>query len=777
VLTGILALLPVIPRWAIWLILISFLVVGLERFYLNQLNYSPIFSIHSDNEMIAKYALEALKRGQNPYEWNFSDIVRVYRDRSDYVTPFLDGSSQNRLTYPALPVLILWMFDKLGLGQVAIVNIVFYLLLLYLVFLGTPVSLRPVILLPLAILSAFTGIALNGAQDVVWSALLVGMILAWKRPVWRAVLFGLAAAFHQQPWFIAPFLVIVLWYTPGTLAQRARSIGLFGMLSAGVFLLLNLPFILWNFREWWSGVFEPGYAAFNMYSQGLGSLSVYGLSPLPREFYSSLQLAFLAAALLIQARHPRWVGGAFWIFPAIFFWLYYRGLANYWIFWLPPLLVSIARNQPLPKVNLSTNRSHRPMLTAGIVALMLIILTGLGVYYTVSRPTITAYLNLPITSSDDGQLSNQLQISISNNSASVFRPRFAVQRDPGLQALPWTILSGPESLAPGDTQDYTISPRESFSSAFSLDQGAQVVVSDADGSYWRRAVVSIPVDSSAASADLIHNPGYLYWTYDGALPARWALDTPSSTTVKASLKSINDRESLTLTIQNTSEAPGFLLTKLTQRVTFPGSISLWVYPTIEMKPSNEDYYGLETDDSVHKLWILFGSATRQAIAGAPNRATVFIPAALNVWSQQTVDLGQLYADFKWSLPPFSIRAGNEVDYPARQINLSLIAGSSQRLESNWNFGAVGQDDSVMSIQRLVADAVTHPDLYYVYVGDEYFRQRNYDQAEQAYRTALISNDRNDLAYWGLARCRFADDDRQGAIIALDRALTFWFAHY
>src|SRR5258708_1306621 len=127
VITAALALLPSVPKWAAWLVLISFIGLTFQSAYFTSLYYSPLAATHTDDEMSGKYALEALKRGQNPYEWNFSDITRVYRDTGLSLTPTLDGTYQNHFTYPALSLFVLWAFDRVGLGQVRTVNFVFLL--------------------------------------------------------------------------------------------------------------------------------------------------------------------------------------------------------------------------------------------------------------------------------------------------------------------------------------------------------------------------------------------------------------------------------------------------------------------------------------------------------------------------------------------------------------------------------------------------------------------------------------------------------------------------
>src|SRR5438477_5713162 len=90
------AFIPVVDkRWS-WLVLVSAIALALQFAYIEAQTYAPLTASHTDNEMIAKYAVEALKHGQNPYSWNFADMLRVYRDQGNNMTALLDGSSQNR---------------------------------------------------------------------------------------------------------------------------------------------------------------------------------------------------------------------------------------------------------------------------------------------------------------------------------------------------------------------------------------------------------------------------------------------------------------------------------------------------------------------------------------------------------------------------------------------------------------------------------------------------------------------------------------------------------
>ncbi len=507
----ILALVTDVDARASWCILIGLIGVQLGYAYLQQLNYSPLTTNHTDNEMIAEFAAQALKRGQNPYEWNFTDIFRVYRDTGVLATPFLDGATQNRVTHPILSTLLIWIFGLGGMGQARTVSLVFHLILLCLLFCSAPPNIRPIILLPLFILREFIFFTLGGVQDVVWSALLVGVVFAWQHPARRAVLFGLAASFRQQPWFVAPFLLVQMWNEPGTRPERYQRVIYFVTVSIGVFGLINLPFILWNPRAWLLGTFEPSYAQFNIYCQGLGAISQYGLAHLPRIFYTFLQFSALLIMLLIHWRHPQLVGQAFWIFPGIFFWLYYRALASYWIYWIPPLLLALTRHLNKDKFNPTELLAPRPGLprTVAFSALVLGINLFLGIFFLLREPLVKINLD---TYYGEG-LIDRFAVSVSNQSAKTIAPRFAVQSAPGIQALPWTIESGPEQLAPGTSGKYVISAKGFPHKTFVPWLGGQIVLTDAGGDYRMRAVLPIngtPIQREDTVSNMLAHPEVYY---------------------------------------------------------------------------------------------------------------------------------------------------------------------------------------------------------------------------------------------------------------------------
>src|SRR5258708_38889326 len=112
----------------------------------------------------------------------------------------------------------------------------------------------------------------------------------------------------------------------------------------------------------------------------------------------------------------------------------------------------------------------------------------------------------------------QMTVEVSNASAMRFSPRFAVQSEPGGQALPWTILAGPESLTPGTTGMYTIRADGAVSKAIPIRQSAQIVASDAGGNYTLRALLTIPAESDPSAVEPVDNPNFTDWPIDSSLP-------------------------------------------------------------------------------------------------------------------------------------------------------------------------------------------------------------------------------------------------------------------
>jgi len=780
--TLILALIRDVPRRASWLILAGMIGIVLGYAHLDHDTFTPLTANRTDNEMIAHFAAESLQHGKNPYDWNYADMLRVFRDQGILSTPFLDGAFQHRVTYPALPTIVFSAADWLGLdvgeGPVRVVGLIAFVALMVLIFLGAPEPLRPIVLLPIFVLHDLMVGSLNGVQDIIWSLLLVGMIYAWKRPLWRAVLFGLACSFRQQPWFVAPFLLIYLWYhAPGTPRQRLRQIGFFVLVSAGVFAMVNLPFFVWDPGAWINGALEPAYAPFNYLSRGFGILSEYGLAPFPREFYTVTQVSVFAILLVLYFFYAPVIGQAFWIFPGLFFWFYYRGLPSYWIYWIPVLLAAVAGGsaRAFSSGLRVSGAGHRLRHALPAVLVTGILLANLAWATTLlaREPLVTVSYAPPIETYHSG-LGNRLRVTVHNGSEGILTPRFAVRPDYGQQTLPWHIVSGPEQLGPGQSAEYLIDAKTVPSRGFKIARGAQLAVTDAGGDYSLHTLLDIPPQTNYDGPDQIANPDYLYWPQDGLAPLEWALLPPPGSAASLSVQPAEGRTALILEATVDPSLQPLPVLRVQQMVPLPDRFDLWVYPTSTATDPARHLYGLEIDDGDHRLWVLFGNADGEGILDAENHRYLYRRAPLNAWSRQTVDLRELYEQWGWRRPLPSSRLARGIRYDVPQVRLSLIAGDPSPTPTQWIFGPIEQEPSASHPDALVDEALNHPDRYYVGVGDKHRRQRNYHLAQDAYARALEYNATNGEAYYGLGEAHFWLGNYEGAREALLEALALGY---
>lgn len=758
-----LALLRSIPTYTSWLILVGMLFSVLLSAFLAHRTYAPLTANRTDDEMVVQFAVKSLEHGENPYVWDYTDITRVFREQGVdiYHASFLDGAFRARVTYPAMPIilysLVNWLGVDLGQGGISAIGLFALTILLILLFLGTPQPLRPVILVPMFIFREFLSWSLNGVQDVVWSMLLVGMIYVWKRPLWRALLYGLACSFSQQPWFVAPFLLMCLWLCEGgTRRERFQRIVLFASLSFSVFVAINLPFFLWDPKAWTSGVLEPFSARLNYLSHGFAILSEYGIAPFPRAFYTMTQVSAYVILLVLYWFYAPAIRQGFWIFPGMFFWFCYRSLPSYWAYWIPAMLLAAAGGAT--RVFTGELNWHRPrgrwQSRIPVILVTSIVVVNLGWAITLLRreSLISVSYTPPIEIFHTG-LANRLHVTVRNRSQRILTPRFFVQPDYGVQFLPWHILSGPERLRPNETGEYLIDAKTLPSRGFKVARGGLLVVTDAGGDYALRALLDIPAQTYYEEVDLIANPDFLYWPQDGPAPTEWILAPSQGVTAHTHLQPLEGHTALLV------EATGIptstlAVTRLHQTVTFPDRFTIWVYRTSSSMNPTEHVYGLEFDDGEHRLWVLFGESEQQGTFGSDNHRYIYRRALLNVWTLQTIDLHTIYDQFEWQKPIPSLRISRGIRYTVPQVKLSLIVGDRDADLARWVFGQIQQTKYSTEPDAPVDYAIEHPASYYVSVGDKYRSQRNYNLAEDAYTKALAYDSVNGEAYFGLGEAHF-----------------------
>ncbi len=325
----------------------------------------PQFS--NDGTSLDTNAAILLLEGHNPYtDSNMIDLARRFPIQPDWTTPLRTGQFKDRIDYPSMSDLQSVLDTDLRaksmpefeaevsypvLSFLTLVPFVlfkdynvlpFYMLSYFvLVAIGWKLArreLRPwVLLLALANVSMWTS-TIGGNLDV-FSMLLV--VLAWflrERRWSSALILGLALATKQTSWFFAPFYAILLFRQYGFKETLYRL-----TIAGSVFLVCNLPFILWNPQAWLTGMKTPLNSLMFPMGVGIVDLSVTHLIPyLPQQIYTVLEAIAMLGSLVwywgICRKHPEAVM-LLAVVPLFFAW---RSLPSYFYCAAFPLYILMA---------------------------------------------------------------------------------------------------------------------------------------------------------------------------------------------------------------------------------------------------------------------------------------------------------------------------------------------------------------------------------------------------------------------------------------------------
>src|SRR5262249_24107624 len=113
-------------------------------------------------------------------------------------------------------------------------------------------EMRPwIIVFALANVSMWSSVV-GGNLDVL---MIVFLVISW---MWRdrrwlsALALGMAIACKQPAWFFVPFYAVLVLRTYSWKEAFYRL-----AIAGSLFLVLNLPFMLWSPRDWFAGVMAP----------------------------------------------------------------------------------------------------------------------------------------------------------------------------------------------------------------------------------------------------------------------------------------------------------------------------------------------------------------------------------------------------------------------------------------------------------------------------------------------------------------------------------------
>jgi hypothetical protein len=339
---------------------------------------SPLFT--NDGTSLDTNAAILLLQGRDPYtDSNMPELLRRFYIIPTWTTPLRQGQFANRLdypsdaelqsvlntslkagdvpefeakvSYPALSFLTLVPFAMTGNYNVLPFYLLCYLLLVALAWKLAHPDIRPWVLL-LAIANVPMLASTRGGNVDILYILLV--TLAWwlRNHQSSAVYFGLALAAKQIAWYFAPFYLIMTWRQHGFKEAMHRI-----AIASGIGLLINLPFIMWDWRSWLAGVMAP--VADPMFPLGVGliNLSETHLLPyFPETVYTVLEAVAMLLALVCYWHICRKRPEAAMLLAILPLFLAWRSLSSYfYCAAFPIFIVMMAKMEPF---------SHRALVSS-----------------------------------------------------------------------------------------------------------------------------------------------------------------------------------------------------------------------------------------------------------------------------------------------------------------------------------------------------------------------------------------------------------------------------
>jgi hypothetical protein len=226
-----------------------------------------------------------------PSQAELDAVIRRFLADPSKIPAEVDPSTTH--SYPAGAFLVNLPAVWAGVPSIAITQLLLLVLLLVLICRAAPPLWQPIVLVLLLSLADGSR-QVAGADFEIWPLALMSMAWIYRDRSWiSALLVGAACAVKQTAWLAAPFYFIWVWRRYG-LREAGRRVAV----SLGVFLAINLPWIVASFHQWLGSLLLPVSLPLLPDGSGVIGLSLVGILPLlPSWIYGLLEVALFLSAL------------------------------------------------------------------------------------------------------------------------------------------------------------------------------------------------------------------------------------------------------------------------------------------------------------------------------------------------------------------------------------------------------------------------------------------------------------------------------------------------
>ena len=415
----------------------------------------------TDELAFGQYAAARLLNGVNPYTVDLTASLQQY-GVSGGGTLTLGGTFVHQLSYPALSFLAYAPAVAL-LGEhsyaALLMDLAAWAAAGGLLWKLMSVALRPWVPILLGVPVLFVAVV-TGTNDSLYIPFELLAVCCWDRfgdPRERSVArwigpvaLGLACGLKQQPWLIAPFLLMGVAVEAHARGQDwRRVVGRYVGVAGAVFAAPNIPFIVIDPGAWLSGVLTP--VASHIVPAGVGPASLlraYSIGGGNLVLFAVAAGTALLAALALFARHYRTLRGLVPVLPLAALFVSSRSYGSYLAFAVPAIAVAAASLRP--GADLPLGAGLRRLLSLAGSALAAATLVSVALALSVPAPARVA-----VTSSHVDQGTLTALVTVDNTSAQSISPHFILDKDTTLQQ-PMQAVGGPQSLAPYSSATYTL---------------------------------------------------------------------------------------------------------------------------------------------------------------------------------------------------------------------------------------------------------------------------------------------------------------------------------
>ncbi|WP_110641478.1 glycosyltransferase 87 family protein [Thermoplasma sp. Kam2015] len=297
------------------------------------LSILPLYPRFGTDELaLDYYAALMILHGMNPYSAHvMSGAFKSLHFPLYMTTPMATGGYVENFSYPVLAAIMFMPSVIMHFPPTLVIlsfTIAIYLMVAIYFFRRKMVVSSILSIAILAVNINIINFADGSVPDAAWAAFLTASIMLIEKPRYSALLYGLSTSIKQIPWIILPFLLYFVYRERGI-----RNAVEYLLISAGVFIITNISFIISNPHSFISSILSPETAQLIGVGQGISIISIAGYYSLEPLYFTIMFVFSILFFLFIYIRHFETMKYTFLIFPLLIFFFNFRDLYNYLIFW------------------------------------------------------------------------------------------------------------------------------------------------------------------------------------------------------------------------------------------------------------------------------------------------------------------------------------------------------------------------------------------------------------------------------------------------------------